>query len=152
MKNKKTLNILAAIAVVAIAAAVGFWAASPKTLGSAPIGLPASVATVRIIDVGPGMNVLLFNGPSSTTPTGNICTSRVISTVGKPIMLKFATTSEAAIGTGSASSSVPILWGYAGHVQGASTTVAYDSGIYGCPFVGAYGFDATTSIMITEFR
>jgi hypothetical protein len=39
-----------------------------------------------------------------------------------------------------------------GHLQAASTTVVYDSGLYGCGAVKIYGFDANSVITVTETR
>lgn len=104
---------------------------------SAPSGLPASIYKVTNIEVGPQANTLVF---SST----DRCSSRIISTVGSSIMLNFASTSAQATSTA-------YLSEFVGHIQGASSTVAYDSGIYGCPNVGIYGV-ASTTIRVTEFR
>lgn len=66
----------------------------------------------------------------------NSCSSRIISTVAQPIMLSFHTdiTPTALIG----------------HLQAASTTVAYPSDDYGCGTVKAYGFNASSTLTISE--
>lgn len=104
---------------------------------SAPSGLPATLYKVTNIEVGPQENTLVFTSTDR-------CSSRIISTVGTSIMINFATTSAQATSTA-------YLSEFVGHVQGASTTIAYDSGIYGCPAVGIFGV-ASTTIRITEFR
>lgn len=104
---------------------------------SAPSGLPATLYKVTNIEVGPQENTLVFTSTDR-------CSSRIISTVGTSIMINFATTSAQATSTA-------YLSEFVGHVQGASSTIAYDSGIYGCPAVGIFGV-ASTTIRITEFR
>lgn len=65
------------------------------------------------------------------------CASRVISTLGVPVSLSFK------------SSSIDPT-SVRGHLQGASTTVAYDSGLYGCGEIVAAA-SATTTVTIAEF-
>lgn len=68
------------------------------------------------------------------------CASRVVSTTGKPIMLTF---SDYANHTPT---------GVFGTLQGASSTVSYDAGLYGCGLWKVYGFDASSDITVTEYR
>jgi hypothetical protein len=65
------------------------------------------------------------------------CASRVVSTLGLPIYLSFksSTLNPAAA---------------RGHVQSASTTVAYDSAVYGCGAIVAAA-SATTTVAVAEF-
>ena len=70
------------------------------------------------------------------------CTARVISTTGRAIMLSFGSTTPTAV---------------VGHVQAASTTVAYDSEIYGCGQVRAYAYEVSATVPsstvgLIEFR
>lgn len=65
------------------------------------------------------------------------CSARVVSTTASPVMMTFAD-------------------GYTptatyGHVQGASTTVAYDASLYGCGQVRIYSFVAG-NITVSEIR
>lgn len=68
------------------------------------------------------------------------CSGRIISTTGKAIMLTF-TDAPAQVPTATF-----------GHIQAASTTVVYDASEYGCNAVRAYGFDANSSITVSETR
>lgn len=89
---------------------------------------------------------------TSTKPTilfsaSDTCSSRIISTTYQPIMLAFGRLSVA---TTSLDQSI-------GHIQTASSTVAYDSDIYGCGRVYAVGIDifrekASSTVTITEFK
>lgn len=108
---------------------------------SAPSGLPASVVSRSYIAVGPQENVVLFEGASQPRN----CASRVITTYANPIMLNFSTSTSQATSTN-------LLSGAKGHLQAASSTIAYDSGLYGCDWLAAYGFTATTTITVSEFR
>lgn len=88
----------------------------------------AIMATSSTIQVGPQQDKTLFTSNYS-------CASRVISTAQQAIMLAFSST----INPG----------GDQGHWQAASTTVAYDSAIYGCTAVTAYAA-ASSTITIAE--
>lgn len=109
--------------------------------GFATEGNAAILATSSSINVGPGTNKnMLFT-------ENTVCTSRVISTGANPILISFT----AAVVTGTATSTLnpgPNI----GFLQAASTTVSYDSNLYGCPAVSAYGYAASTTISIAEFR
>lgn len=90
-------------------------------------------------------NVATSSNPTVTTTAGTVfatstaCTSRVISTSAQPIMITFSD-NQGKIPTGSF-----------GHLQAASTTVAYDAGLYGCGRLQVYSF-ATQLITVTELR
>lgn len=99
-------------------------------LASAPSGLPATVATTSPAAV--STTVIPLFATSS-------CSSRIITTYVSPVMLTFS----------DYAGQVPT--GTFGHLQAASTTVAYDSGLYGCGLVKAYSFAAQT-ITTTETR
>lgn len=103
---------------------------------SAPSGLPATVATTSSIAVG-------TSTLSTTLFVPSTCSARIITTVAQPIMLSFSAISSTTITQ------------TVGHLQGASTTVAYDSGIYGCGRVNAVGITysaslASSTIFLTE--
>lgn len=93
-------------------------------------GLPATVATSS----SPTIN---------TTPAilfaTSTCATRVITTVASPIMLTFS----------DVQGKVPS--GTTGHLQAASTTVAYDADLYGCGTFRAFGF-VSSAITVTESR
>ena len=124
--------------------ALGFFAAlwvlsiAQKVDAGAPSGLPASQAVATTTTVGPANNdTLIF---AATTR----CNSRIVRTQGQEIILLFdePTNGDLASSTNSF---------VAGFVQLASTTVAYDSGIYGCGRLTGYA-SASTSITAAEFR
>lgn len=100
---------------------------------SAPSGLPATIATTS----NPTVNTtaaLVF-----ATSTNQSCAARIITTYASPIMLTFSQ-NQGKIPTGTF-----------GHLQPASTTVAYDSGQYGCNAVYIYSF-VSQAITVSESR
>ena len=113
---------IGAVAAIVLAIGIAFsWIAFTRVaLAQAPSGLPASVYTESTTSL--GTTVLQL---AATTTN---CASRVVSTSGSAIMLGFT----AANGT-TTSGSVGI-W------QAASTTVAYDSGLYGCSQLSGYSY------------
>lgn len=133
-------SLLYVLAGVAVSAAVwwGFWGGQePSTpLGSAPSGLAGTIATSSTVIVGPDVEVNLF---STTTP----CLARIVTTYSQPITIAFSTSSAYVTAT-----STPDT----GHLQTASTTVAYDAGVYGCSRWVAYGVEASTTVTVSEFR
>ena len=112
-----------ALAVVVMLAFVGLFFAQ-TTYGSAPSGLEASVATTSAFVVGPTDQMLLA--------TSTNCAARIVATRNSEVQLKF---SEFAGG---------LLNGMGGVTQAASTTVAYDGGIYGCGSLHVYSFSSST--------
>lgn len=104
--------VAAIIGTMAITAAFSY---ANLVKASAPSGLPATTATSSNPLVAPNVATLLF-----ATTTGGGCTARVISTASTTLMLTFGDT---------------VMGGPTGTYgvwQAASTTVAYDSGLYGC--------------------
>lgn len=122
MTTTKSLAYLTIIALV-LSIVYLFGAETQRVDASAPSGLPATVATTSIAAVSP---------TASTIFATSTCSARVVSTQGSAIMLTF---SDYANHTPTATF---------GHLQLASTTVAYDSGQYGCGRVKAYSFAAQT--------
>jgi len=102
-----------------------------KSFGSAPSGLPATVSTSSPYTVSIGTSVTLI-----ATST---CAARIVSTGAGAVNLTFS----------DISGQTPS--GTYGHWQAASTTVAYDSGQFGCGLVKAYGM-STGILTITETR
>ena len=100
------------------------------TFASAPNGLVASIATTSNPTVGTTA-LLLF---STST-----CDARIITTYASPIMLTFSQ-NQGKIPTATF-----------GILQAASTTVAYDSGQYGCGAVTVYSF-VSQAITVSESR
>lgn len=127
-------NIIGISFGVIILSSLVFWALFSNIQfagASAPSGLPATVATTSQTTV--GTTALMIFATST-------CATRIVSTVAKPIMLTFSDyKGQTPTGT-------------FGIYQAASTTVAYDSGQYGCNMVKAYGFDTTTTITVIETR
>lgn len=130
------------IGVIAILLFAGVGFSLNQVDSSAPSGLSASLMLATSTSVGPDINVELFDENSN-------CSSRVISTTAQAIMLSFDEPLSLPAGIGNVSSST--VSGSVGHIQLASTTVAYDGGLYGCGNVYAYGQVATTTITLSEF-
>ena len=129
MNKLKIVGII--LGIVAICFVIyGSVGVNKSKFGSASSGLPSSIATSSNPTVGTTA-VLLF-----ATST---CASRVITTVASPVMLTFSDNQG----------KVPTA--VYGHLQGASTTVVYDSGLYGCDAVRAYGF-VSSAISVSESR
>lgn len=103
----------------------------PFVHGEAPSGLQATVAT---------SSNPVVNTTASLVVASSTCAARIISTTGTSgIMISFADTSAGAPN------------GLYGHYQAASSTVAYNSGLYGCGAVRIYSY-ATQSISVSEAR
>lgn len=96
---------------------------------SAPSGLQATVATSSYQGVS-GTQAVLFATSS--------CSARIVSTASTSIMLTFR------------DQDIPTA--FYGHFQAASTTVAYDSGQYGCAGWRVFGFAPAGGITISESR
>jgi hypothetical protein len=131
MKLSITKIAVVASALLLAGTALYFFVGVPRALSSAPSGLPATVATTSPAAVSTTQSLVIG--------TSSACASRVISTKASAIMLTFS----------DAQGQVPT--GTYGFVQAASTTVAYDSGLYGCGAVRAYSF-ASDTITVTETR
>lgn len=112
------------------------------SLGGAGEGLVARPVTSTTTVVGPQGAAAV---KTQVFPATQDCASRVVSTVGTPIMLSFNDIPSA----GNVGSTT--LSGTVGSVQGASTTVVYDAEQYGC---GVWSGWATVSTTITtvEFK
>ena len=120
MNKLEKILILAVIVLVVF----GVFNQTQQVKGAAFPGSYAYISTSSTRTVGPASNgTLIFTANDS-------CHSRVIS-VYKEVTLSFASTTFMPTAT-------------IGHIQSASTTVAYDSGIYGCGEVWAYSFSSTT--------
>lgn len=119
-------------ALIALTVSYFLFANAVPTYGSAPSGLPATVATTS--------NPVVGTTAVTIIATSSACTSRIISTGSYPIMLTFSDYAN----------QTPT--GSFGFFQGASTTVAYDSGIYGCGLVKAYGYTGNINITVSETR
>ena len=134
--------------LLTIAGILAVYRMTGPTFSSAPTGIKSVIATTSSMTVfySTSKSPQVF-GPALLFSANTSCTARVISTVGSSIMLYFSTTTigpTSATGTANVNSAL-------GHVQAASTTAVYDSGLYGCENVGAYS-DGTSTITVTEFR
>lgn len=114
------LGLVMAFAFITV---IGFQ----RSQASAIPGLQATVATSSNPAVDTTARILFA---SST------CAARVVTTYASPVMLTFADRGLAPTAT-------------YGHLQAASTTVAYDSGQFGCGQVKVYSFTAQ-SITVSE--
>lgn len=107
-----------------------------KAVGSAPSGLPATVASSTSMTV---ENILTLPRVGSViAATSTACSSRIVTTKAQPIVLVFSQNQNRAPSN------------LIGHLQVASTTIAYDGGIYGCGQIRAVAYDATSTISVTE--
>lgn len=116
--------------IVLVAVLAAYSAHDAK--GSSYPGLPASIATTSPAAVSTSQSLIF----GTTSPN---CSSRIITTLSSAIMLTF---SDKPGVTPSAT---------VGHLQAASTTQVYDSGLYGCDAVRAYSFSSQT-ITVSEAR
>lgn len=132
MKDHITNNGLIIATMGLLIAALIFvgWSTQSVVLGSAPSGNPASPASSSAMTLTAGTAQGLF--ASSTT-----CTSRVVTTQTGYLMLTFI---EGQTPTGSF-----------GVYQPASTTVAYDSGLYGCGKMSGLS-NITQAVTLVDFR
>lgn len=123
------IGIVLLVAIVAILG--GSYATRQLPLGSASIGNPANVATTT--------NVALTAATAANIIATSTCTARIITTSGSAVMLTFSD-KQGQTPTGSF-----------GFLQAASTTVVYDSGLYGCGLVKATSF-ATQLVTVSDVR
>lgn len=129
----KTLStILLSIALLAVALFF-YHTSTVDGAGWLPVHLQVATTTA----VGPDSVVTLFD--DETSPT---CHSRVITTSSQGIRLSFGDT--AGFGSTTLSNTV-------GHYQAASTSVVYDSALYGCGLMSAIGLVSSTTITISSF-
>ena len=147
MNKQQSLLLLVVVALLAGVAGYSLAPKLTKVVFGGATGVPASIDDVRPVVVGKLSPVILFR---ASTSTPNACSSRVISNPAQALLLKFATTEEAVLNNDRKSG--PLLSGTVGLPQAASTTVNYDSNVYGCGFVSALGMEASTTIMVGEFK
>lgn len=139
MKTYTLPLTLIALSVLALSAILLFKPLY-QTYGSAPSGQASHLQVATTTVVGPqDANDTIFSASADDS-----CKARVVSTTGlSAVMLVFGD-------PGNNDLSSTTLSGAVGHWQGASTTVAYDSGIYGCGRWSAYSY-ATQTITVSEF-
>ncbi len=129
-------GIIASILCFVVIIAIGFSYLSYKPdviIGSAPDGVTAVTASSTVYTVA-GTAVALFASSTSSTS----CASRAISTGVSSINLSFNPdiTPTATLG----------------HIQATSSTVIYDSGLYGCGPWKAISLGASSQVNVSEFR
>lgn len=128
---EKTINKILTLGVILGMIVLTALFMTQKSYGSAPSGLPSTIATSTLLS--------LASRTATTLIATTTCASRVVSTTNSQIMLTFSDYNNAA----------PTAT--FGHMQVASTTVVYDSGQYGCGLIKAWA-DAATAITVTETR
>ena len=138
--TKASTPIIALSLAMLVLAGVIMFKPFNSAQGAAFTGLASYLQTATTTTVGPQGNA----GAAITiaaAQTDGSCKARVVTTTSQGIMISFGDTT----GFGSTT-----IGGQAGHLQAASTTVAYDGGIYGCGRMSAYGF-ASTTITVSQF-
>lgn len=130
---------IALLGILLIAFCAVIYSPAQNALGESFTG------TVSRLDIATSTSVGNQAVPAIRLFTTNTdCDARVISTTGSHIFISFGEP----ITPGNIASTT--LANGVGHIQGASTTVAYDSGLYGCGQWHAWA-PATTTITIAEF-
>ncbi len=125
-----TFNKIASLTLLLACIAITAMLITQKAGASAPSGLPATIATTSVQTVGTTARLLFAT---------STCATRVISTRAQPMMLSFSD-NQGFIPTA-----------INGHLQAASTTVAYDSGQYGCNAVRVIsGTPISDTITVSE--
>ncbi len=143
MTTKLTRNeVMLYLGVIALVLAImfEFGHSTPEAKASSYPGSTATVATSSTLAVGPQLNMFAFGTTSPANESRYSCAARIITTVGQPIMISFASVSSTTLSQ------------VVGHLQPASTTVAYDGGVYGCGYMTIRGLTASTTISMTETR
>lgn len=135
--NLQFISVLSLAVAVLLGILFVYYRDTREVAGAAVTNLGANLATSSTAQIGPQQVLTLFPFATST-----ICTSRVIATGSRDIALSFATNSAPTVTPS----------GQIGARQAASTTVSYDSDIYGCGRVDVFGYGVTTTVTIWEFH
>lgn len=136
----KTQSISLALIGLALFILAGILMLKPlyQAEGSAFTGTRAFLQTATTTAVGPQ------DGEDTIFASNETCNARVVTTRGdSAIMLSFGDKTN-----GDFSSTT--LSGTVGHLQLASTTVVYDSGLYGCGRWTVYAW-ASSTLTVSEF-
>lgn len=133
----KNLSFLA-IAILLTVGIVITASDTKEVLGSSVDGVVAEVRATATTSVGIYSASTLYASSSLRTIPQRFCASRVITTASSPITLSFDPDFTPVAGQG--------------HIQPASTTVVYDSGLTGCGAIKVIATGATSTITVTEFR
>lgn len=129
---KLVFNTLLAISAVGLLIFTVVSSIGDKGFGGAPDGTQSRVATSSML-------ALTTNTATRIFATSTNCMGRIVSTNGTAVSLSFS----------EFKTDVPT--GSSGVYQAGSTTVAYDSSIYGCNAINAYSY-ATNPIYVMEVR
>lgn len=129
MTIKNIYIVLSALTLLGAAVFIAFQA--QQSFGESFTGTATNVVSATSTAVGPDTVVTLFS-------VNALCDNRIVTTKDEAIRLSFRTID------GFAATNV------VGHLQAASTTVAYDSGLYGCGAMTAIGLAASSTITISE--
>jgi hypothetical protein len=133
-KTYITSTISAFVVLALLALGYVFGTQAQLALAGAEPGLATSAATSTTAHLAAGTPTLVF--PTSTQPG---CHARVITTASSSIQISFSDKQGLVPGVTS------------GHIQPASTTVAYDGAVYGCDAVRIFSWN-TQKITIQESR
>lgn len=134
-----TASALIALAVLSLALVIALKPMQ-SVLGAAFTGQAAYLQNATTSVVGPQDHYdTIFTSATD-------CKARIVTTTGSAIMLNFG--EPGADRAGNISSTT--VSGSVGHWQSASTTVAYDSGLYGCGQWTAFSY-ASQTISLSEF-
>ena len=128
---KEKLGIGVAVGLVALVIIAYSLIATNRVYSAAPSGLQATVATTSNIAVTTTQKLVFAT---------STCAARIVSTKASAITITFSDNPTAIVPTGAV-----------GHVQAASTTVVYDSGLYGCGALRIYSY-VTDTITVAETR
>lgn len=122
--NKQTTYLIIIALLVGIICG-GIMLRSQTVLGSAPSGLPASIASSSL-------ELALGGGAQSILNANTTCASRIITSSSSPLRLSFGSTTLGSLTPTAGQFGTTSITATAGNVQAASTTLVYDSGLYGC--------------------
>lgn len=117
--------------VALLALLVAKYEDSGPAFGGATAGLPSTLASSSLTTIGSTTPVTIFE-------TTTNCLSRVITSGSATLRFSTGSTSPEA--------------GRLGHVQAASTTVAYDSAVWGCGQWRAISDQVTTAVASTTIQ
>ena len=131
MNNKIWFTLGVVLAVIVLGTGVYLGSYKKSSLGSAPNGVQATIAS--------STNVSFVAATAKVAIATSSCTARIISTTNSAIMITFSDYNNTA------------PTGILGVWQAASTTVGYDSGIYGCGLVKIFSY-TTAPVTITDVQ
>jgi hypothetical protein len=128
-----TTGVIAALAVLAF---IALYIPTQNVESAGYFGYAARIQSATTTSIGGQVSTTIFSASVDDS-----CKSRIVTTGATPIRLSFGEVAGFSSTTLSAS---------VGHYQAASTTIAYDSGLYGCGWWTGRAIGATTTVTITE--